>query len=413
MLMKRISVGIASLLLAATACSDLKKSDKTPPINASTDTARPRNGQGVTESEAIIKVTSDGLNPFAGSTMFVDPAYSAKVRSAIVRAPELTEKLEKIANASTAFWIDRKAAISGLRIYLDAALKASQEKSSPVTATVIVYNLPDRDCAASASNGELSGASGLKDYFSFIDEVAGVLNSYKAVRIAAVIEPDSLSNVVTNLGQRRCSSEVLANYETGVAYAIEKLHAQHVSLYLDMAHGGWLGWQGNRSGVAQVIGRVLQRAGGSEKIRGFATNVANYSVLQFDYNRPSPWYDQSNPARDELTYVQLLSQDLAAAGVSSRHFIIDTGRNGAQNSRQSWGSWCNIANAAIGKFPQAEPLPEIDAFVWIKPPGESDGTSDASAPRYDYMCSSSDSLTPAPEAGAWFPDALLRLVRNS
>ena len=295
---------------------------------------------------------------------------------------------------------------------MDAALKTSQEKSSPVTATIVVYNLPDRDCAASASNGELSGPNGLKEYYSYIDEVAGVLNAYKSILIAAVIEPDSLPNVVTNQGQRRCSSEVLANYETGVAYAIEKLQAQNISLYLDMAHGGWLGWSGNRSGVAQVVARVLQRVGGSEKIRGFATNVANYSVLQFDYNRPSPWYDQSNPARDELTYVQLLSQDLAAAGVSSRHFIIDTSRNGAQNSRQSWGSWCNIANAAIGKFPQAEPQSEIDAFVWIKPPGDSDGTSDSSAKRYDYMCSSSDSLTPAPEAGAWFPDALLRLVRN-
>ena len=413
MLTKRIPLGIASLMMALTACSDLKKSHKNPSSNDPTGAGRPRNGQGVMSSESTFSELADGLNPFAGSTMFVDPAYSAKVRSAIAGAPELSEKLEKIANASTAFWIDRKAAISGLRIYLDAALKVSQEKSSPVTATVVVYNLPDRDCAASASNGELSGANGLKEYFSYIDEVAGVLNAYKTVRIAAVIEPDSLPNVVTNVGQRRCSSEVLANYETGVAYAIEKLQAQHISLYLDMAHGGWLGWQGNRSGVAQVIARVLQRVGGSEKIRGFATNVANYSVLQFDYNRPSPWYDQSNPARDELTYVQLLSQELAAAGVSSRHFIIDTGRNGAQNSRQSWGNWCNIANAAIGKFPQAEPLSEVDAFVWIKPPGESDGTSDSAAQRYDYMCSSSDSLAPAPEAGAWFPDALLRLVRNS
>ena len=413
MLMKRIPLGMASLLMVATACSDLKKSNKTPPVNDSADAVQPRNGQGVATFESIATAISAGLNPFAGSTLFVDPAYSAKVRSTISSAPELSEKLEKIANASTAFWVDRRAAISGLRVYLDAALKASQEKSSPVTATIVVYNLPDRDCAASASNGELTGPDGLKEYFSYIDEVAGVLNSYKSVRIAVVVEPDSLPNVVTNIGQRRCSSEVLANYETGVAYAIEKLQAEHISLYLDMAHGGWLGWQGNRSGVAQVIARVLQRAGGSEKIRGFATNVANYSVLQFDYNRPSPWYDQSNPARDELTYVQLLSQDLAAAGVSSRRFIIDTGRNGAQNSRQSWGSWCNIANAAIGKFPQAEPLPEIDAFVWIKPPGDSDGTSDSSAQRYDYMCSSSDSLAPAPEAGAWFPNALLRLVRNS
>lgn len=43
-----------------------------------------------------------------------------------------------------------------------------------------------------------------------------------------------------------------------------------------------------------------------------------------------------------------------------------------------------------------------DAFVWVKPGGESDGTSDSSSARYDAHCGYSDALQPAPEAGTWF-----------
>jgi cellulose 1,4-beta-cellobiosidase len=43
-----------------------------------------------------------------------------------------------------------------------------------------------------------------------------------------------------------------------------------------------------------------------------------------------------------------------------------------------------------------------DAFVWVKPGGEADGTSNSSAPRYDYHCGYADALQPAPQAGTWF-----------
>ncbi|MBE3050254.1 glycoside hydrolase family 6 protein, partial [Candidatus Bathyarchaeota archaeon] len=36
----------------------------------------------------------------------------------------------------------------------------------------------------------------------------------------------------------------------------------------------------------------------------------------------------------------------------------------------------------------------LDAFVWVKPGGEGDGTSDESATRYDEMCNSDSSLVP-------------------
>ena len=41
----------------------------------------------------------------------------------------------------------------------------------------------------------------------------------------------------------------------------------------------------------------------------------------------------------------------------------------------------------------------IDALVWVKTPGESDGTSNQNAKGHDQHCNSPDSFIPSPEAG--------------
>ena len=51
-----------------------------------------------------------------------------------------------------------------------------------------------------------------------------------------------------------------------------------------------------------------------------------------------------------------------------------------------------------------------DAFVWVKPGGEADGTSNSTAPRYDYHCGYSDALQPAPQAGTWFEVCLSSIL---
>jgi len=55
----------------------------------------------------------------------------------------------------------------------------------------------------------------------------------------------------------------------------------------------------------------------------------------------------------------------------------------------------------------------LDALVWIKTPGESDGTSDWSAKRHDQKCNSEDSYTPMPEAGIWSEDFFVMLAKNA
>jgi cellulose 1,4-beta-cellobiosidase len=71
-------------------------------------------------------------------------------------------------------------------------------------------------------------------------------------------------------------------------------------------------------------------------------------------------------------YVAGLVKAFKGTGLPSR-FIIDTSRNGVPSIRKDWGSWCNIKGAGIGFRPEVNPSPNVDAYVWVKPPGDSDG----------------------------------------
>ncbi len=75
------------------------------------------------------------------------------------------------------------------------------------------------------------------------------------------------------------------------------------------------------------------------------------------------------------------------------HAIVDTGRNAVQGLRDAWGDWCNVNGAGFGVRPTADTGETLaDAFVWVKPGGESDGTSDSSAVRYDSFCGLDDGV---------------------
>ena len=95
------------------------------------------------------------------------------------------------------------------------------------------------------------------------------------------------------------------------------------------------------------------------------------------------------------------------------------------------GGWCNQAGAGIGERPTAAPVSGIDAYVWVKPPGESDGVATAGvidptdpAKQFDAMCDPNaqnryntayptNALAGAPHAGRWFPSQFAMLVRNA
>jgi len=250
-----------------------------------------------------------------------------------------------------------------------------------------------------------------------------------------------LPNFATNLGRPNCAALETRNaYAQGATYALTELTSKtDATVYVDAAHGGWLGWHNN---MLKFMDELKGLDVPWNKIRGFSTNVAGYQPL----GQMCPWEPDSqtepyrngyclngknsgdtccedpcdllgqwNPANNEQNYAQMLR--LAAQGElgMDAHVIIDTGRNGVPGPRSDSANWCNIRNAGAGHASTAS-VPDtevLDAFFYLKTPGESDGcTQDlpggGQCPRFDVMCGSSDSIgsSPgeprAPEAGGWF-----------
>ncbi|MFJ9682074.1 glycoside hydrolase family 6 protein [Streptomyces sp. NPDC101194] len=405
-------------------------------------------------------------NPYVGATAYVNPDWSAKA------AAEPGGSV--IADEPSFVWMDRIAAIEGagdamgLREHLDTALDQGANLFQ-----VVIYDLPGRDCAALASNGEL-GPTELGRYRTeYIDPIAAILAdpAYASLRIVTVIEPDSLPNLVTNAGGTAGSTEACAtmkangNYEKGVGYALHALGAlPNVYNYIDAAHHGWLGWDSNFVPAAQEFKKAATSEGATvADVQGFIVNTANYSALKEPYFkvtdtvngttvRQSKWVDW-NYYVDELSFAQALRTELVSQGFASDiGMLIDTARNGWGGSarptgagpltgvddyvnggrvdrRIHAGNWCNQSGAGLGERPTSAPEPGIDAYVWAKPPGESDGNSQPvdndEGKGFDRMCDptytgngrNGNNLTGAlpnsPLAGHWFSAQFQELVRNA
>ena len=420
-------------------------------------------------------------NPYVGATQYLSPDYTAEVnaQAAADQAsnPTLAAAEAKVANDPTAVWMDKIGAIAGdsvhhgLQWHLDQAL-AQQSGTTPIVFEVVIYDLPGRDCAALASNGEIPAtAAGLTEYESqYIDPIATLLSNskYANIRIAATIEPDSLPNAVTNQSKAACQTAT-PFYEQGVAYALNKLHAiSNVYTYVDIAHSAWLGWSSNMGPAAQEFAKVAKATtAGFASIDGFVSNTANYtpttepflpnSTLNVGGNPlDSVTFYQYNPYFEEKAYDEAMYSQLVSAGFPSTiGILIDTSRNGwggsarptALNSspttatayvaankvdqRLFRGDWCNQNGAGLGSAPTVQPYGSSDhiiGFVWIKPPGESDGDyPTASHSHGDPHCDSTSTNTDGNggtygtgsipgydvPAGQWFAAQFQQLVTNA
>ncbi len=417
-------------------------------------------------------------NPYAGATQYVNPTWAASVESAATRAgsSSLAAKMRTVAKQPTAVWMDRISAIAGnadgngLKFHLDNAV--AQKGSGPIVVNLVIYDLPGRDCFALASNGELPATdAGLARYKTeYIDAIAALLSDpkYANLRVSATIEPDSLPNLVTNISEPLCS-QAAPYYKAGVKYALDKLHAiPNVYTYIDIGHSGWLGWDSNAGPAATLFADVARSTtAGFASIDGFVSDVANTTPLNEPFltdgaatlnNTPirSSDYYEWNYDFDEIDFTAHMHRLLVAAGFpSSLGMLVDTSRNGwggpnrptavststdlntyvnqsRVDRRVHRGAWCNPLGAGIGELPQATPAgyasSYLDAFVWIKPPGESDGASTDIAndqgKRFDRMCDPTfvspklknqlTGATPnAPLAGQWFDDQFTTLVTNA
>jgi cellulose 1,4-beta-cellobiosidase len=405
-------------------------------------------------------------NPYAGGRGYVNPEWKAKV--------EGVSGGSRISSNPTAVWIDRIAAIEGTSGSQsngpmgveDHLLEAVRQGASYIQ--FVIYNLPGRDCSALASNGELGPTEIDRYKTAYIDPIAAYQNDarFRSLRIINIVEIDSLPNLITNVSGRPSAKPVCdtmkanGNYVNGIAYALRTFGAiPNTYQYIDVAHHGWVGWDDNFRPTAQLIADTVRLSGSVNNVTGFISNTSNYSALVEPYitvndqTRPSKWIDW-NRYNDETSFVQAFRQELITQGLPSNiGMLIDTSRNGWGGSarptgprttgtideqvngsrvdrRIHKGNWCNQSGAGIGERPRANPGPTgIDAYVWIKPPGESDGSSrlidNPDGKGFDRMCdptytgndlngnNMSGALPDSPISGAFFPAQVTQLMQNA
>ncbi|KAK2801631.1 1,4-beta-D-glucan cellobiohydrolase cel6c [Emmonsiellopsis sp. PD_5] len=352
-------------------------------------------------------VTLEG-NPFVDRKLHANSFYREEVVAAAeaITDAALKEKALAVADVGTFKWIDKREVIP----IVDGLIK---ETPCEEIIGLVIYDLPGRDCAAKASNGELP--VGALDVYKteYIDPIRDIIAANPNTAIALVIEPDSLPNLVTNIDLQTCQDSA-EGYRAGVAYALEQLNFPNVVMYVDAGHGGWLGWDENLAPGAEELAAVYKAAGSPKQVRGIATNVSGWNAFSLT---PGEFEDdpdgQYNQCQDEQRFVTLFGAALETAGMPN-HAIVDTGRNGVQGLREEWGHWCNVDGAGFGVRPTAETGEElVDSFVWVKPGGESDGTSDTAADRFDEFCGYPDAFQPSPEAGTWHQAFFEMLLTNA
>ncbi|KAF2650779.1 glycoside hydrolase family 6 protein [Lophiostoma macrostomum CBS 122681] len=372
-------------------------------------------GTGTTAAATAPAATNTD-NPLAGYEFYANPYYASEVSSSAV--PTLSAKgsatwaakATEVAKIGSFTWLDTRAKVPTIADYA-ADVQKQNAAGAKLTLPLVVYDLPERDCAALASNGELSLANnGSALYKDYINSIKTQIDAFPDVFFTLVIEPDSLANLVTNTNVAKCANAETA-YKELTAYAIKTLDSKNVVQYLDAGHAGWLGWPANIAPAAKLFGQLYTDAGKPASVRGLATNVANYNA----WTLPTcASYQQGSKTCDEKTYITNFAPLLEAEGFPA-HFVTDTGRNGVQPTKQqAWGDWCNVIGTGFGVRPTTETSePLLDAFVWVKPGGECDGTSNTTATRYDAHCGLDDALKPAPEAGTWFEAYFEQLLVNA
>jgi cellulose 1,4-beta-cellobiosidase len=383
-------------------------------------------------------------------------------------------------NVNTFLWMDSIDAVNGTNGYTHG-LKAHIDLAVAQGANLmglVIYDLPNRDCSALASNGELliSGQtpSGTTRYRGeYIDVIYSILAQYPNMRFVAVVEDDSLPNLVTNLSFAKCTEALSTTdgYVANIQYAVNKLGSlSNFYTYIDIGHAGWLGWDTNFTPAVTLIANAVKgMTKGVNAIDGFISNTANTSVeteTYLDANttvggnpvRSSTFY-QWNVYIDESHFDAAWKTAMQGQGITGTNMLIDTSRNGwggcgggqyalqtcrptatststvletyvnasRIDRRPGKGDWCNQDGAGIGKLPGAGTAP-YQEYVWVKPPGESDGSSSLIANNqgkgFDRMCDPTyggnslnnnvmtNALPNAPISGQWFAAQFTQLVAN-
>ncbi|MBP3077199.1 endoglucanase [Streptomyces sp. 604F] len=291
----------------------------------------------------------------AAPEFWVDPESPAAVEAARLRVEGKESQaalLERIARQPAAVWPAGDDPVPAVRRATGGAAKAGS------TAVLVAYNVPHRDCGQHSAGGAADRAA----YGEWIDAFASAIGRSEAV---VVLEPDAVPHIVDGCTPAEYHGERSAL----ISGAIERLKRQPgVKVYLDAGNPAWIE-------DPEKIAGPLRRAG-IDRADGFSLNVSNFQT------------DTATRA-----YGKALSERLDGA-----HYVVDTSRNGnGPLGAAGQDAWCNPPGRALGTPPTTrtgDPL--LDAYLWIKRPGESDG-----------------SCRGGPSAGTWWPEYALRLARNT
>ncbi|MFJ3666460.1 glycoside hydrolase family 6 protein [Streptomyces sp. NPDC090106] len=304
------------------------------------------------DEASVAGAASRKASPGAASPFWVDPASPAAEQIELWRREGRTQDadlLRKIADQPAALWpageIDPTPTVRA------ATSSATAENR---TALFVAYNIPHRDCGQHSAGG----AADADTYRSWIGKFADALGDAEAL---VVLEPDAVAHIVDG-----CTpGEYHGEREQLLGEAIDRLKRQpHTKVYLDAGNPSWIR-------EPDKLVEPLRRAG-VERADGFSLNVSNF---------------QTDAAT--RTYGLGLSKELGG-----KHFVVDSSRNGKGPLP---GAWCNPPGRALGTPPTTDTgEAALDAYLWVKRPGESDGTCEG-----------------GPDAGQWWPEYALGLARNS
>lgn len=340
------SVAIA-LAFGLAACSgDLVNPEarKGPRTSSDTSTTSSTN----TTTTTTTTPTTSG-NPLLGLMFYVNPYSKARQTADAWRVtrPADAQQMDKIAAQSVAAWLGGW----NTNIETDANNQTTTITAAGATPVFVAYNIPQRDC------GGLSGGGGATPdtYQSWITGLANGIGARKAV---VILEPDALANM-------GCLSATDQQTRLDLfKFAVNTLRAKgQIFVYLDAGHSNW-------QSAATMADRLLKA--GVDIANGFSLNVSNFL------------YSSSN-----TTYGESIS-----SRIGGKHFIIDTSRNGLGPTADN--QWCNPPGRAIGGRPTSVTNHAlIDAFIWVKVPGESDGACNG-----------------YPSSGTWMPEYALGLAQR-
>jgi endoglucanase len=338
--------------------------------------------------------------------------------------------------------------------------RAAAKKTVPV---LVAYNIPFRDCAQFSAGG----ATTVAEYLAWIDAFARGIGNHEAI---VILEPDGLGIIpwYSPFGTQplewcqpaEADSETAASDRFDMLnFAVDRLKEQpNTTVYLDGTHSAWLG-------VGDIADRLVKA--GVADADGFYLNASNYQfttngvqygtwisaclaygsqvVVGDFFNCPnqywnggplpakiatilgewtgvalSPygeWSGDSDVAELNTSGIDLRYEQMLGGAEASTAFVVDTSRNGEgpwqPGSYPDPQDWCNPPDRGLGLSPTTETgLPLVDAFLWIKIPGESDGECTRGlGPGGETIDPEWGIIDPA--AGDWFPEMALDLAQNA